>query len=147
VRIVAEAVLPAPPARVWAFLLDWERQAAWMHDADRVTVVSPNREGVGVTLAVRTRILGIPLFTDRLEVLEWDPPRLLRLAHRRFVHGTGEWRLDPDPPGTRFAWTEDLSIAVPLLGEAALLAYRPVLRRLMRRSLSNLGSALRARSL
>ena len=146
-RVRVEAVLPAPPAGVWAFLLDWERQAAWMHDADRVTVQSPNREGVGVRLAVRTRVVGIPLLTDHLEVVEWEPPHLMRLAHRRIVHGTGQWRLDPEPGGTRFAWTEELAIGVPVLGEAALLAYRPVLRRLMRRSLSNLGSELRERRL
>ena len=137
----------APPVAVWSYLLDWERQAVWMRDAERVTVLSPNREGVGVTLAVRTRVLGIPLFTDCLEVIEWEPPRLLRLAHRRLVRGTGEWRLEPDPRGTRFAWTEDLSFPVPLIGEGLLLAYRPLMRRLMRRSLSNLGSAMRERSL
>jgi hypothetical protein len=39
---------------------------------------------------------------------------------------------------TRFTWTEVLSLPVPLLGELALLVYRPFLRRLMRGSLANL---------
>ena len=51
--------LPCPPEEAWAILLAWERQADWMLDADRVEVVSQEREGVGVRLAVRTRILGV----------------------------------------------------------------------------------------
>jgi hypothetical protein len=39
---------------------------------------------------------------------------------------------------TRFTWTEVLSLPIPLLGEFALLVYRPFMRRLMRGSLANL---------
>jgi hypothetical protein len=39
---------------------------------------------------------------------------------------------------TRFTWTEELSLPIPVLGELALLVYRPVLRRIMRRSLASL---------
>ena len=62
-------------------LMDWERQADWMLDADRVTVVSDSREGVGVRLAVRTRLFGIPAFTEPMEVIGWDPPRRLMISH------------------------------------------------------------------
>ena len=95
-------------------------------------------------VAVRTRVLGIPLFTEVLEVTEWDRPSRLRLAHRGFVRGFGEWTLRPTRAGTRFRWTEELSIPVPVLGEAALLAYRPAMRRLMRASLAELRGLMRA---
>ncbi|MGH2579062.1 MAG: SRPBCC family protein, partial [Actinomycetota bacterium] len=49
-----------------------------------------------------------------------------------------EWLLQPAEGGTRFTWTEELALPVPILGELLLLAYRPFMHRLMRRSLSNL---------
>jgi hypothetical protein len=130
-RVEREVVLPVPPPAAWAGLTDWERQPEWMHDADRVRVISPQRVGVGTTVAVRTRVLGVPLFTERLEVVGWDPPRELRIAHRSLIRGAGVWSLEPAGTGTRFRWTEEIALPVPLLGELALRGYRPVMRRLM----------------
>ena len=74
--------------------------------------------------------VNVPLFTERLEVVAWEPPRLLRLAHGSFVHGIGEWRLAEvargDERGTRFTWEERLSLGVPVAGPVALAAYRHV---------------------
>lgn len=142
----AQVVLPVGIERAWAFVVDWERQAEWMRDADRVEVATPHREGVGVAVDVRTRVLNIPAFTERLEVVVWDPPRLLRIEHGSFVHGVGEWRLTPvargDERGTRFTWEEHLSIGVPVLGAMALAVYRPFMAMLMRGSLGNLRRAV-----
>jgi hypothetical protein len=117
-----------------------------MKDAHSIRVRTSHREGVGVVVAVRTRVLGVPLLTDHLEVTMWDPPRRLVMAHRGLVRGVGEWLLEPAGRGARFTWTEDLRLPVPVLGELALLAYRPFMRRLMRRSLSNLERLLRERA-
>ena len=68
--------------------------------------------------------------------MRWDPPARLEMRHRSFVLGLGTWQLQPVRGGTRLTWTEDLCLPVPFLGELALLAYRPFLRRLMRRGLS-----------
>ena len=65
-QVSSETVLPAPIERAWEVLMRWEDQAIWMKDADSVTVVSPHREGVGVVLAVKTRVLNVPLFTEKL---------------------------------------------------------------------------------
>ncbi len=124
-------MLPVAPDEAWAVLTDWERQADWMRDADRVEVVSSHRDGPGVMLAVRTRVLNVPIFTERLEVTEWWPPERMLMAHRGFVRGTGEWQLEPVDGGTRFAWSEDLSLPLGPLGRLALAAYRPVMRLLM----------------
>jgi hypothetical protein len=137
-RVRASGVLPVPVEQAWAFLLRWEDQARWLRDADSVRVLTARREGLGVMLAVRTRVLNVPLFTERLEVVGWEPPRRLVIAHRSFVRGTGTWELEPDPAGSRFAWTEELSLPIPLLGELALLAYRPFLRHLMRGAVEGL---------
>lgn len=138
----ASTVLSAPIERAWAMVVDWERQAGWMHDADRVDVLTLHREGLGVVVAVRTRVFNIPAFTERLKVVAWEPPTLLRIEHGSFVHGVGEWRLTPvargDERGTRFTWEERLSIGVPVAGALALAAYRPFMRMLMRGSIENL---------
>jgi len=138
VRTGVQTSLPCRPEEAWAVLLSWERQADWMLDADRVEVVGERRVGVGVRLAVRTRILGIPAFTDRMTVTAWDPPRRLVLRHEAIVVGEGTWLLGPEPDGTRFVWIEDVRLRVPVGGELAARAYAPVLRRLMRRSAAGL---------
>lgn len=142
-RVRSSAILSVPVDRAWEALLRWEEQPRWMKDADSVRVLTSAREGIGVEIAVRTRVLNVPLFTERLEVVGWEPPRRLVIAHRSFVRGTGTWTLEPDPSGSRFEWIEELSLPVPLFGELALLAYRPYMRRLMRGALEGLGRYVR----
>lgn len=142
-RVSAQIELALPPRDAWSRLLAWEDQIAWIRDAVSVRVLTSHRQGVGVIVAVRTRVLGVPLFTDHLEVTVWDPPRRLVMAHRGLVRGVGEWLLQPAEGGTMFTWTEEPSLPLPILGELVLLAYRPFMCRLMRRSLSNLERMLR----
>jgi len=137
-RVEASRDISAPPERVWASIERWEEQSRWIRDAVWVRVLTPERAGLGVRVRVLNRVLLVPLFTEQLEVTRWDPPRRLVMAHRSFVRGTGIWSLEPADGGTRFTWTEELSLPIPLLGELALLVYRPFLRRLMRGSLANL---------
>jgi uncharacterized protein YndB with AHSA1/START domain len=137
-RIEATRDLPAPPERIWSALERWEEQSRWIRDAVWVRLLTPERAGVGVRLKVLNRVLQIPLFTEQLEVVGWEPPRRMVMAHRSFVRGTGTWTLEPVGGSTRFTWTEVLSLPTPLLGELLLLVYRPFLRRLMRGSLANL---------
>ncbi len=111
VRVERSIHLPVPPDDAWAVLVAWERQAAWMLDADRVAVISDRREGVGVRLAVRTRILGVFVFTEPIEVTVWEPPSRLEVRHGSIVHGTGTWVLRPAEGGTRFTWIEDVDLA------------------------------------
>jgi carbon monoxide dehydrogenase subunit G len=144
-RVEREIELPATPEEAWAVLTEWERQADWMLDADRVDVVSEAREGTGVRLAVRTRVLGIPAFTEPMQVTGWDPPRELGISHGGPVRGDGRWRLEPIPGGTRFLWTEEVSLRAPLVGELAARLYAPVMRRLMGRAMAGLRASLIAR--
>ncbi|MGZ5291627.1 MAG: SRPBCC family protein [Actinomycetota bacterium] len=137
-RVAASVVVPLEPQRLWDLLVRWEEQARWMRDADSVRVLGERRAGAGVLLAVRTRVLHVPLFTELLEVTLWDPPHRLVIAHRSGLRGVGTWSLRPEAPGTRFTWTEAVSLPVPVLGETALLVYRPFLRRLMSGALGDL---------
>ena len=130
-EVVRTIDLPCDVDRAWAVLTDWERQASWMRDADRVTVTSVTREGIGVRLAVRTRLFGIPAFTEPMEVTAWDPPRHLALRHGGPISGEGTWTLAPIPGATAFTWTERVRLGVPVVGGVAAWCYRPVLARLM----------------
>jgi hypothetical protein len=143
-RVEAFGNLPASPERVWSSIERWEEQSRWIRDAVWVRLLTPERAGVGVRIEVLNRVLHVPLFTEQLEVVEWEPPRRMAMAHRSFVRGTGTWSLEPVDGSTRFTWTEELSLPIPFLGELALLAYRPFLRRLMRGSLANLQGLIAA---
>ena len=137
-RVERRIVLPVPPSEAWGVLIDWERQAEWMLDADRVEVVSARHEGVGVMLVVKTRIAGIPTFTEPMEVTRWDPPHRLDIRHGSLVAGDGSWTLEPVVGGTSFVWIEDIRLAVPVVGELAAELYRPVMRILMGRAMRGL---------
>ena len=137
-RVQASEDLPASPDRVWTLLEGWEDQSRWMRDAVWVRVLTPERSGVGARVKVLNRVLHVPLFTERLEVVGWEPPRRMVMAHRSFVRGTGTWTLEPVGGSTRFTWAEELSLPIPLFGELALVVYRPFMLRLMRGSLANL---------
>jgi len=137
-RIERTVDLPCGADRAWAVLTDWERQAEWMRDADRVRVVSEHREGPGVRLAVRTRLFGIPAFTELMEVTWWDPPSGLAIQHGGPVIGEGTWSLLPEGPATRFTWVEDVRLSLPVFGEAAAWCYRPFMGMLMRRAQEDL---------
>jgi Polyketide cyclase / dehydrase and lipid transport len=137
-RVEAFRDLAASPERVWSSIERWEEQSRWIRDAVWVRVLTPERAGVGARVEVMNRVLRVPLFTEQLEVVAWAPPRRMVVAHRSFVRGTGTWSLEPVDGSTRFTWTEELSLPIPVLGELALLVYRPFLRRLMRGSIANL---------
>jgi uncharacterized protein YndB with AHSA1/START domain len=141
-EIRRRVALPCDIERAWTFLTTWERQASWMRDADRVTVVSPHREGVGVRLEVRTRLFQIPAFTEPMEVTVWEPPRRLVVRHGGPIGGVGEWRCETAAVGTVFTWTERVHLRVPLVGGLAASAYRPILGRLMTRALHDLRDAI-----
>jgi carbon monoxide dehydrogenase subunit G len=134
VKIARSIDLPCAPEEAWDVLTGWERQTDWMLDADRVEVVSETRVGVGVRLAVKTRLFGVPVFTEPMEVTRWDPPRRLEIRHGSLVSGAGVWMLVPVAGGTRFHWSEDVRLHVPLVGELAARLYRPLARTLMGRA-------------
>ncbi len=135
-------VLAAAPEDLWSHLTDWERQADWMADADRVEVVSHSREGIGVRLRVRTRLFGIAAFTEPMEIVGWDPPRSLAIRHGGPVVGTGTWMLRATERGTRFTWIEDVTLDVPVGGALAARLYAPLLSWLIGRSMRRLAETI-----
>jgi hypothetical protein len=141
-KVERRILLPVTPEEAWTVLTDWERQADWMRDADRVDVLSSNREGIAVVIAVHTRVFNVPAFTERLEVVAWDPPHRLRIAHRSVIRGSGDWILEPFIGGTRFTWIEDVELPWGVLGRVALSVYRPFMRHLMGGTIADLRRSL-----
>lgn len=138
-RSTDRTVYAATAERVWAALSDWRRYLDWMPDVTWVRLQGPERT-VGLELLVRTKLLGLPLVTDRMVVTAWEPPRRLGILHQGVVKGPAEWLLESagDGASTAFVWTEELRMAPPVLGELALRAYWPWQRRMFRRSMENL---------
>lgn len=101
--------IPAPPQEVWDYVADLALNVEWMADAHSITFTSEATEGVGATFDCVTK-LGPLRTTDRIEVVEWDPPTALGIEHRGAVRGTGRFTLTPIDEGTRFGWEEDLSL-------------------------------------
>jgi hypothetical protein len=142
VRVARSILLPCPATEVWDVLTRWERQTDWMLDADEITVRSTQRAGIGVRLDVRTRLFQIPAFTEPMEIIAWDPPRSLEIAHGGLVVGHGAWSLEPVGSGTRFTWIEVVALRIPFGGELAARLYAPILRVLMGRAQRGLRSLI-----
>jgi hypothetical protein len=73
-----------------------------------------------------------------MEVTEWDPPRAMGIRHVGLVTGSGRFRLEAVPDGTRFVWEEDLAFPLWMGGRAGGRAAAPLLGRVWRTNLGNL---------
>lgn len=145
-RLDVSIEVEARPEAVWEVLTDWERQSEWMLDARSVEVVTPHREGEGVTIVVPTNLLGFTV-EDRMRVTGWEAPRRLEVIHLgRVIRGSGAFAIDELGPGrSRLTWTEEVDPPLGALGEwGASTLVRPVVERIFRRSLRNLAALAEA---
>ena len=137
-RIEATTHIEAAVEDVWPVLVDWERQADWMVDAESVTVLSPHREGPDVIIRCRTKIVGM-VVNDDLAVTEWQPPTRLGMRHLgALIRGVGAFELEPTFAGTRLVWWEEIDAPFGPVGEFAADAVAPLVERVFRRSLAGL---------
>lgn len=139
-RLEVDRHVAAPVDVVWDVLVDWERQSDWMLDARRVDVVTPYREGLGVTIHVPTSLLGVPVL-DVMRVTGWDPPHRLEATHLgRVIRGVGAFELAAEGPGTRLSWWEEVEAPFGRLGDLGARAALPVLHRIFATSLRRLAA-------
>lgn len=140
VRLEVERHAAAPRAVVWQVLTTWERQPEWMLDATSVEVLTPQREGIGVTIRCPTNLLGVPV-EDVMRVTTWRDQEELEVVHLgRVITGSGAFLLADAPDGgTRIAWWEEVDPPLGALGEwGATTVVLPILRRIFGRSLGRL---------
>jgi carbon monoxide dehydrogenase subunit G len=131
----------APRETVWAVLTDWERQSEWMLDAKAVHVLTPQREGVGVTIRCPTNLFGVTV-QDVMRVTEWEEPTRLGVTHLgKIITGSGAFDLVAlGPERTRVRWWEEVDPPLGAVGEwGASTFVLPLIQRIFRRSLANLG--------
>lgn len=130
----------APRKLVWDTLVDIERQPVWMRDALDVQLQGSEPLGAGSRLRVPTR-LG-PLKTiDELEVTAFEPPQHWAVKHdSSLVRGTGEFVLVESETGdaTEVHWSQHFEAPLGLLGEFALTALEPFVRRALANDLERL---------
>lgn len=139
-RIEATTHIEADPKRVWEVLVAWEEQPRWMTDARSVTVLSPEREGLGVVLRCETNIAAGFVVKDDMVVTEWDPGSIMGVRHLgAIIRGVGAFELEPTRSGTRFTWWEEIEAPLGALGEAvAQTVVAPLVGRVFRDSLVGL---------
>ncbi len=63
-----------------------ETHVEWMTDAESITFTSEQHRGVGTTFDCLTRSARFHT-NDRMIVTEWEPDRVMGIAHRGLVHG------------------------------------------------------------
>ena len=129
--------IPAPPQEVWDYAADLARNVEWMADANSITFTSSQTEGVGTAFDCVTKV-GPLRTTDQIEVVEWDPPRALGVTHQGAVRGAGRFTLIPIDDGTRFTWSEELTLPWYFGAKIGQQPAAMVLERVWRRNLRTL---------
>jgi uncharacterized protein YndB with AHSA1/START domain len=131
-ELVEQVDVDAPPERVWAALVDWDRQGEWMLSTDVRSDDETGGQGVGGRLAARTglrlpggRRIGV---LDSMVITEWTPPRVVHVRHTgRVVRGTGVFEVRPRGDGSTFVWTERLDLPLGPLGRLGWPLVRPAM--------------------
>jgi hypothetical protein len=98
-EVTNTAIIAAPADRLFAFIAQAERNVEWVPDLERSERLTPGPTQRGSRFRFLVRFGAIPVeVTD--EVVEFDPPRLIRFAGIEGVRHSGYWRFEPLPPGT-----------------------------------------------
>jgi hypothetical protein len=137
-RIELRTFIRAPEDHVWQVITDLSGQVRWMEDIHKLEIASEVKSGVGTVMNVTTKLFGLPVVRDVMEVVTWERPRKLEVIHKGQLTGSGAFRLQPAPGGTIFLWEEQFDPPLGPLGELAVSAFiAPHLRRVWGRSMDN----------
>jgi hypothetical protein len=145
-RLEVVQEVAAPRSAVWRLLTAWERQPEWMLDAKDVEVLTPAREGVGVTIRCPTNLLGVTV-DDVMRVTGWREPSYLEVTHLgHVITGTGAFELDElGGSRTRVTWWEEIDPPLGAVGRwGARVVVLPLIRRLFARSLAGFAALVEA---
>ena len=135
--VVVSVHIPEPPEIVWADVARLDTHVDWMADAESIEFVGDRRNGVGTVMRVLTKV-GPFHTTDVIRVTSWVPQQSIGVVHEGVVTGTGEFTLTPINGGTRFVWTEELTLPWYLGGPVGAIVAKPILSAVWRRNLERL---------
>jgi hypothetical protein len=107
IRVTAD--YDVTPDALWAAIEHVDTHVEWMADAETIRFVTEQTEGVGTRFECVTRF-GPFKVTDRMEITEWEPGRVMGVAHTGVVTGHGRFTIEPLAGGarSRFTWEETL---------------------------------------
>ncbi|MFG2620834.1 SRPBCC family protein [Streptomyces sp. NPDC048507] len=136
IRIIRRS--PLPPAEAWRRVTDWERHGAQV-PLTRTIIETPPPTASGTRFTARTGV-GRITFDDPMEIVRWDPPRLVRLEKRgRIVTGWAEIEIRAAADGgSEVHWREELRLSAlprfldPLTARAGRVLFGHALTRLLR---------------
>jgi hypothetical protein len=117
---------------------DIRTHTEWMVDAESITVTSDCSSGVGTTFDCVTKI-GPFRTIDHMEITEWIEERVMGVAHRGLVSGSGRFTLqEAGPSDTNFSWEETLTFPWWIGGRLTSIGSTPVLKAIWRGNLRRL---------
>jgi carbon monoxide dehydrogenase subunit G len=144
-RIQVSIDINATPERVWEVVEPVERHVDWMADAVAIRFVGQQTRGVGTAFLCDTKVGPLRL-TDRMEITEWEPAKVMGVRHVGIVTGTGKFTIAPHGSTTRFEWIEDLIFPWWMGGPlAGIVGGQVVMRAIWRRNLRELKKIVEAR--
>jgi hypothetical protein len=144
-RIQVSIDINATPERVWEVVEPVERHVDWMADAVAIRFVGQQTRGVGTAFLCDTKVGPLRL-TDRMEITEWEPAKVMGVRHVGIVTGTGKFTITPQGSTTRFEWIEDLIFPWWMGGPlAGIVGGQVVMRAIWRRNLRELKKIVEAR--
>lgn len=139
-KIHVSIELNASPAVVWADVEHIDRHVEWMHDAEAITFTSAEHAGVGTAFDCATKV-GPFRLTDKMEITEWVPEKVMGVRHVGLDEGVGRFTLTPtESGGTHFAWAEELTFPWWMGGPIGGVVGGQILKLIWRRNLKLLAS-------
>ena len=130
-----------PIDEVWDALRDLGSHVDWMADAESIEFVGEQREGVGTTMVVHTRVG--PLRTDDVMIVtEWVDGHRIGVEHTGLVEGTGVFELTEAGTGTEFAWSEHLDFPWYFGGAVVAAVAAPILKQIWKKNLERFAASL-----
>ncbi len=136
-RVRVATFIRASRGEVWEAVRDIGSHVQWMHDAVAIRFTSDRREGVGTTFDCDSK-LGPFRITDRMEVTEWSPGRIMGVRHVGAVTGVGRFTLKRRRGGTVFVWKETLTFPRWMGGPIGAAVAAPFFKRMWKKNLRNL---------
>ena len=107
-RIRVSTTIEAPIDAVWEHVRRIDSHTEWMADAESISFLSDQTEGVGTAFECLTKVGPLRL-NDTMVVTEWAEQQAIGVRHTGLVTGEGRFTLAPaGTDRTEFCWTEEL---------------------------------------
>ena len=137
-RIRVSTTIEAPLDSVWEYVRRIDSHTEWMADAESISFLSDQTEGVGTEFECLTKVGPLRL-NDAMVVTEWAEKEAIGVRHTGLVTGQGRFTLAPaGTDRTEFCWTEELQFPWWMGGILGDIVGARVLEWVWRRNLKTL---------